>query len=171
MGKNLMVTYLKEIVYGGNDGIVTTFAIVAGFSGAQRDPANALPVFTVLLFGLSNLFSDGVSMALGNFLSSRSAENVTGNLRVRKAPLFTSIATFVSFIVFGFVPLTPYILWREKASFEMSIVATLLALISLGVVRWKAGRENIFRSIGEIVLLGGVAAAVAYMVGTMFDGI
>jgi len=166
-----MVTYLKEIVYGGNDGIVTTFAIVAGFSGAQRDPANALPVFTVLLFGFSNLFSDGVSMALGNFLSSRSAENDTGNLRVRKAPFFTSLATFVSFIMFGFVPLTPYIFWQEKASFEMSIIATLLALISLGIVRWRAGHENVVRSVGEIVLLGGVAAVVAYMVGTMFDGI
>ncbi|MGB2731859.1 MAG: VIT1/CCC1 transporter family protein, partial [Microgenomates group bacterium] len=29
-------TYLKEIVYGGSDGIVTTFAVVAGFAGAQQ---------------------------------------------------------------------------------------------------------------------------------------
>ena len=28
--------YLREIVYGGNDGIVTTFAVVAGFAGAQK---------------------------------------------------------------------------------------------------------------------------------------
>jgi VIT1/CCC1 family predicted Fe2+/Mn2+ transporter len=166
-----MVTYLKEIVYGGNDGIVTTFAIVAGFSGAQHDPATALPAFTVLLFGFSNLFSDGVSMALGNFLSNRSDVNPTNNKGIRTAPLFTSLATFISFISFGFVPLTPYIFWQEKANFKMSIVATLLALISLGIVRWKAGHENVVRSVGEIVLLGGVAAVVAYMVGAMFDGI
>jgi len=62
--------YLKEIVYGGIDGIVTTFAVVAGFSGAQSQLA-FLPVMTVLLFGSANLFADGISMALGSFLSNQ----------------------------------------------------------------------------------------------------
>jgi len=67
--------YLKEIVYGGNDGIVTTFAVVAGFTGAQA--GTSVPTFsylTVLLFGLANLFADGASMGLGNFLSVRSEQ-------------------------------------------------------------------------------------------------
>src|SRR3989338_7332916 len=64
-------TYLKEIVYGGNDGIVTTFAVVAGFTGANTS-LGSLGYMTVLLFGLANLFADGTSMGLGNFLSTRS---------------------------------------------------------------------------------------------------
>ncbi len=67
--------YLREIVYGGNDGIVTTFAVVAGFAGAQAQ-VQSIPLFTVLLFGFANLFADGVSMALGSFLSSRSSQDV-----------------------------------------------------------------------------------------------
>ena len=43
-------TYLKEIVYGGNDGIVTTFAIVAGFAGANLAVTSSLGFMTVLLF-------------------------------------------------------------------------------------------------------------------------
>lgn len=75
--RGAVATYLKEIVYGGNDGIVTTFAVVAGFSGAQLNNTS-IPTFsilTVLLFGLANLFADGASMGLGNFLSSRSEKN------------------------------------------------------------------------------------------------
>ncbi|MDP3941310.1 MAG: VIT1/CCC1 transporter family protein [bacterium] len=70
-------TYLKEIVYGGNDGIVTTFAVVAGFTGAQAG-ANVptFSILTVLLFGLANLFADGASMGLGNFLSLRAEKDV-----------------------------------------------------------------------------------------------
>lgn len=69
--------YLKEIVYGGNDGIVTTFAVVAGFAGAAEDPSrSAIPVVTVLLFGLANLFSDGLSMSLGSFLSLRADQDI-----------------------------------------------------------------------------------------------
>lgn len=69
-------TYLREIVYGGNDGIVTTFAVVAGFAGAQAQNIGSLPILAVLLFGFANLFADGTSMAMGNFLSTRSEQDV-----------------------------------------------------------------------------------------------
>lgn len=68
--------YLKEIVYGGNDGIVTTFAVVAGFAGASAGvQLGSLGYLTVILFGLANLFADGASMGLGNFLAIRSEQD------------------------------------------------------------------------------------------------
>ncbi len=77
--------YLREIVYGGNDGIVTTFAVVAGFAGAQQDPvASAVPVISVLLFGLANLFADGLSMGLGSFLSLRADQEVYRNEKAKE---------------------------------------------------------------------------------------
>ena len=68
-------TYLKEIVYGGSDGIVTTFAVVAGFAGAQQT-STTYPVIIVLLFGMANLAADGASMGLSNFLSLRSEKDL-----------------------------------------------------------------------------------------------
>lgn len=68
--------FLKEIVYGGNDGIVTTFAIVAGFAGAGAEGAAAVGGVAVLLFGLANLFADATAMGLGAFLSARSEQDV-----------------------------------------------------------------------------------------------
>lgn len=69
-----MSTYLKEIVYGASDGIVTTFAVVAGFAGAQQMDGN-LPLYIVLLFGFANLAADGTSMGLSSFLSLRSEQD------------------------------------------------------------------------------------------------
>jgi len=60
--------YLKSIVYGGLDGIITTFAVVAGVAGAQ------LSAGIVLILGFANLIADGISMAVGDYLSSK-AEN------------------------------------------------------------------------------------------------
>jgi VIT1/CCC1 family predicted Fe2+/Mn2+ transporter len=68
--------FLKQIVYGGNDGIVTTFAIVAGFAGASADGAAQIGALAVLVFGLANLFADAVSMGLGEFLSTRSQRDL-----------------------------------------------------------------------------------------------
>jgi vacuolar iron transporter family protein len=68
--------FLREIVYGGNDGIVTTFAVVAGFAGAAADGAAAVGAVAVLLFGLANLAADATAMGLGAFLSTRSARDL-----------------------------------------------------------------------------------------------
>ncbi len=68
--------FLKQIVYGGNDGIVTTFAVVAGFAGFGAEGAATVGGIAVLLFGLANLFADATAMGLGEFLSSRSEQDV-----------------------------------------------------------------------------------------------
>lgn len=225
----LFQTYLKEIVYGGNDGIVTTFAVVAGFTGAQSNNAASLSYLTVLLFGLANLFADGASMSLGNFLSLRSEKDVykvhqkkekdeiKGSKQMEKEetieilkmkgftsqqakklteiymtnekywlqfmmndelempnptnenPFLTALATFVAFSSFGIIPLIPYILLDNQANnFIYSSAATFFALILLGLLRWRITRINLLRTVSEIVLVGGTAAIIAYLVGTFF---
>lgn len=73
--------YLGQIVYGGNDGIVTTFAIVSSFAGAGGGNAARVGAIAVLLFGLANLFADAVAMGLGAYLSDRSQRAVFHNQR------------------------------------------------------------------------------------------
>lgn len=54
--------FVKAAVFGGLDGIITTFAVVASVAGAD------LPVEIVLVMGFANLLADGVSMAFGEFI-------------------------------------------------------------------------------------------------------
>lgn len=58
-------SYLRDWVYGGIDGAVTTFAIVAGVVGAQLSSG------IILILGIANLLADGLSMAAGNYLATR----------------------------------------------------------------------------------------------------
>ena len=58
--------YLKDIVFSANDGIITTFAVVAGVAGAEFGGG------VVIALGLANLFADGLSMAIGNYLGVKS---------------------------------------------------------------------------------------------------
>lgn len=223
-------TYLKEIVYGGNDGIVTTFAVVAGFAGAQNaQHVAAYSFLTVLLFGIANLFADGASMGLGNFLSLRSEQDlykqqkakeeyeILNNPEMEKAetkellmqkgftsaqaeqlveiyasnptywvqfmmdyelqlpnpegenPFFTGLATFAAFLIFGFIPLIPFIFVDNLSqAFIYSCGFTAFALILLGLLRWKITKESIMRSVGEIFAIGTVSASIAYIVGIFF---
>lgn len=62
--------YLGNMVYGGLDGIITTFAVVSGVVGANLAPE------VILILGLSNLLADGFSMATGAYLSAKSEQEV-----------------------------------------------------------------------------------------------
>lgn len=66
---------IHDIVYGAHDGIVTTFAVVAGTVGAD------LPDRIILVLGIANLLADGFSMGAGAFLSSRSEADQYARLR------------------------------------------------------------------------------------------
>jgi VIT1/CCC1 family predicted Fe2+/Mn2+ transporter len=59
---------LRDFVYGAIDGVVTTFAVVAGVAGA------GLATRVVLILGVANLAADGFSMAISNFIGARSEE-------------------------------------------------------------------------------------------------
>jgi VIT1/CCC1 family predicted Fe2+/Mn2+ transporter len=65
LAKESSQNYLRDFVYGGVDGTVTTFAVVAGTIGASLDPR------IVLILGVANLIADGFSMAASNFLGTR----------------------------------------------------------------------------------------------------
>jgi VIT1/CCC1 family predicted Fe2+/Mn2+ transporter len=57
--------YVKSIVFGGLDGIITTFAIVGAAAGAGQDWK------TVLVFGFANAVADAFSMGFGEFISGK----------------------------------------------------------------------------------------------------
>ncbi len=221
--------FLKEIVYGGNDGIVTTFAIVAGFAGAGAEGAAAVGGVAVLLFGLANLFADATAMGLGAFLSSRSEQDVYNATRAKElkeiaenpemerretieilrekgvseedavamtdilqrhpefmadfmmqyeigmadpsgdSPAMNGLATFLAFILFGSAPLIPYFLADPSMeTFWASLAASVLALVALGLLRWKVTNETVTRCVGETLLVGGLCGIVAFAVGLMF---
>ena len=59
---------MKDSIYGALDGIVTTFAIVSGVTGAN------LSAKIILILGFANLFADGISMSAGNYLGTKSEQ-------------------------------------------------------------------------------------------------
>lgn len=225
--------YIKEVIYGGVDGIVTTFAVVAGFSGAalSNDTTTELSFMIVLLFGLANLFADATSMGLGNFLSVRSEQDYYHKDRAKEAhwvkhkteheyqetitilmqrgykeddaiamaglyrknpeywtdfmmthelqladprgdnPIFTAFATFFSFIAFGSIPLLPFVLAQNTTAmtaFMYSIIGTFIALIILSILKWRVVGNSLWKSLFEVIAVGGTAAVVAFVVGTLF---
>ncbi|MFH1977750.1 MAG: VIT1/CCC1 transporter family protein [Candidatus Aenigmatarchaeota archaeon] len=70
--------YLKDWIYGALDGIITTFAVVSGVTGAS------LGFIIILILGFANLAGDGISMAVGNYLGIKSEKDYYNTERRRE---------------------------------------------------------------------------------------
>ena len=221
--------FIKSVIYGGLDGIITTFAVVAGVAGASLQPA------IVLILGFANLIADGISMAIGDYLSTRAEQEYEASERKREewevdnypegemtemvelyeskglskieakkivgilsknrkawidimmveelgivssdeSPLKNALATFLSFAIFGFIPLLTYVLGNfipllRARSFLFAGVLTGLTLFVLGALKTALTTRSWLRSGLEMLLVGGAAAAAAYGIGYVLSRI
>lgn len=165
--------YLPEFVYGGIDGVVTTFAIVAGTVGASLSPA------IVLILGFANLFADGFSMAVSNYLSTSSRldlERTSDIVASTKVPLMTALVTFVSFIAIGFVPMFSFVAAYfvpgiEPVQFHISAILTGIAFLFVGAVKGDFTGRSKIRSALQTFVIGSLAATIAYFVGEFLSSL
>ena len=220
--------YLSEFVYGGIDGCVTTFAVVAGSVGASLDSS------IIIILGFANLFADGFSMSIGAFLSTRSAiDNYNKHKNIEywevehlpekereeireiyqdkgfegelldqvvdkitedkdrwvdvmmkeelemaeesKSPLLIGLATLTSFILVGFIPLLIYVvdfIWEVQGQlFLYACLLTSIGFIFVGAMKSIVTKTHWVRDILNTLLLGALAAVVAYFVGDLIESI
>ncbi len=221
--------YIKSLIYGGLDGIITTFAVVAGVAGAS------LSAGIVLILGFANLIADGLSMAIGDYLSTK-AENEykeiereretwevenypegeiqemveiymhkgmteedaksvmaiiskykdawvdimmveeLGIIEDDESPLKNALVTFFSFAIFGFIPLVAYVFASfipifHTQTFVIASILTGLTLFALGALKVRVTGKNWFTSGFEMLIVGGIAATAAYLIGAVLSGL
>ena len=167
--------YLSEFVYGGIDGIITTFAVVAGSIGAGLSSA------VVLILGFANLFADGFSMAVSNYLSKKSIKELyRKNKHISslkpKSPKKSAIATFFAFVVMGFIPLISFVLALsiplvDNNKFLYSTILTAIAFLFVGGMKGHIVEKPVVKSALETLLIGGIAAIIAFFVGFLLRGL
>lgn len=154
--------YIRDMVFGANDGIITTFAVVSGVAGGS------LSDVAVLVIGAANLAADGASMGVGNFLAIRADERAreASDLPELEAyPWKHGVATLVAFVVVGAVPLLPYLMQVPAHRLRWSAAITLATMFGLGAIRAVVTNEVWWRSALETLALGTVVAAAAYTAG------
>lgn len=215
-------SYLTDAVLGAVDGVVTTFAVVAGVAGAE------LPVGVALVLGLANLLADGVSMALGNFLGTRSHVQLVARVRrseeehirvvpdgeiaelraifrrkglsgdtldavvraisqsretwvdtmlqdehglspTTRSPWRAGVVTFAAFVAVGAVPLLALLVasLAQVDAFAVSATLTGTAFATIGAIKGRIVGTSVLGSLLETLMLGGVAASIAYAVGVL----
>jgi VIT1/CCC1 family predicted Fe2+/Mn2+ transporter len=155
--------YIRELIYGANDGIITTFAVVAGVAGG------GLSLRAVLIVGAANLLADGLSMGVGNYLAIRAHEHVLeaqARPQEEAFPWRHGLATFMAFVAAGCMPLVPYMSPRLSIDrFVASVFLTMFALFMVGALRATISNVTWWRAGFEMFALGMLVAGVAFASG------
>jgi VIT1/CCC1 family predicted Fe2+/Mn2+ transporter len=159
--------YIRDIVYAANDGIVTTFAVVAGAQGAGLGRA------VVLALGFANLAADGLSMAVGNYLGIKSErETLMGSEYAERIETVHAAkhgaVTWIAFVVAGIVPLVAFFPAMDRSAARwISIVARAGMLFAVGSIRTVVTGRIWWRSGVEMLAVGALAAVAAWGAGHM----
>lgn len=161
--KDIFRHYLADIVYGGNDGIVTTFAVISGVVGAS------LTLQAMFVIAVVNLLADGFSMAASNFLAIRSKAEARGKTRGSIEPFRHALATFFSFVLFGAMPLFGFIGYASfyVDPFLLSSVLTAITMFILGALRSLVSHRRWYMTGLENLCIGAIAAIVAFYCGKL----
>jgi len=161
--KGTIKKYLSSIVYGGSDGAVSYFTLMAGAYGA------GLSIKMLIAIGVSNVVADAFSMATADYLSEDSKVNVTF-----KEEETSAIVTFISFILIGCFPLAPslYAYYTLPADatlplsmFILSTILTLVGFTYIGYLRGKILGRNIYRTVVQSIIICSISAVIAYYLG------
>lgn len=152
--------YARNFIFGVEDSLVSTVGLLSGvaFAGVSKQ--------IIILTGLILIFVEAFSMGIGSFLSEQSAKEfmARATLPIRRS-VTGGIIMFFSYLISGFIPLSPYIFVDAPSAFKISIFLSLVTLFSLGAIGAKIFKIKILRSALRMLIVGGIAITVGILVG------
>lgn len=213
--------FIREAVFGFNDGLVSTFGLTAGIVGALS--SNHL----VALAGLVNAIAGAISMSVGTYISTKSEEEILRReiaqekeeieknpkkelkelIQIYKAkgfkgrqldcvietishdkdlflktmvdeelgiadtnfknPVKASFVMFLFFVLGAIIPTFAYLVVSTTLAVSASAVFSLVALFLAGVFKSKLTKLDPVKAGIEMVIIGVIAAASAYIFGSL----
>ena len=160
--KRSFATYLRTAVFGVEDSLVSTVGLLSGIAvaGVSRS--------VILVTGFVLVFVEAFSMAVGSWLSENAADEYKSHADVPLRRSFDEGAVmFVSYFIFGFVPLAPYLMLEVSHAFPVSVAVSLVALFVLGAASGRISHASVAKNGMRMLVVGGLAIAVGVFVGEL----
>jgi VIT1/CCC1 family predicted Fe2+/Mn2+ transporter len=152
--------YLRSIIFGINDSLVSTVGFLAGISVA------GVPTSTIILTGIIYALVESFSMAMGDFLSEESAEEYISHSNVSDKPsIISAVLMFVSCVLASLIPLVPYIIFTADTALLASISLSVFSLFIVGMAGARFSRLPMLWRGARMALLGGAAIIMGVAIG------
>lgn len=153
--------YIHSGFFGVEDSLVSTTGALAGI--AISAPNKEVIIVTALVI----IAVESTSMAASEFISEQTEEDVE-KTKLPANPLISGLIIFLGYIIAGIIPLLPYLFLPHLQAIPVSIILALIGLFFLGIYKGKVSHKSPARSALEVLIIGGIAAAIGIVVGLIF---
>lgn len=154
--------YLRSIIFGFQDSLVSTTGVIAGVSAGTNNKE------LVILAGVVTIAVESLSMGAGQYMSEKTVHQMDKSGSHTDSLYVGGALMVISYFLGGLVPLIPIILFKLPVSATLSIGFALIGLFILGYLKAHIVKVNPFRSAIEIFVLGGAATLIGLVVGKLF---
>ncbi len=151
--------YLRSVIFGLQDGLVSTTGVVVGISVGAPNQA------VIILASFVAISVEASSMAAGEYSSEKAVHQMDKRHRHKDDLLMDAVLMFVSYFLAGMVPIMPFIILPVEIARFVSVIGALVALFAVGYFKGKIVQEKAFRSASEMLVIGGLATAIGLIVG------
>ena len=159
MFKKLHEDYLRSIVFGFHDALVSTTGVIVGVATGtgNRD--------IVILAGIITILVESLSMGVGQYMSEKAVHQMDKTGKHTDNLYLGGFLMTMSYFLGGLVPLTPMLFFDVTTAIAITILASLAGLFILGYLKAKLVDVNPLKSAVEILILGGITTAIGIVVG------
>lgn len=160
--KNIHENYLRSIIFGFQDALVSTTGAIAGVAIGSKDKN------LVILAGLVVITVEALSMGIGQYTSEKAVHQLDKTGKHTDNLYVGGILMTLSYFLGGLIPLTPILLLELPLSQILSVVFALCGLFALGFIKAKLVQVNPWKSAFEIFIFGGITTTLGILIGTIF---
>lgn len=151
--------YLRSVMFGLQDGLVSTTGVVVGISAGVSDKA------IIILAAFVAVSVEASSMAAGEYSSEKAVHQMDKRHRHKDDLLVDALLMFISYFLAGMVPILPFIFLPIELARFVSVAGALFALFAVGYFKGKLVKYKALRSAVEMFVIGGIATAIGLIVG------
>jgi vacuolar iron transporter family protein len=153
--------YVRSLMFGLQDGLVSTTGVVVGISSGVSDKS------IIILASLVAVTVEATSMAAGQYSSEKAVHQMDKTGKHTDSLVIGALIMFFSYLLGGLVPIIPTILFTQPLAKELAIILAFIGLFLVGYVKGHYVKIAPLRSAIELFVIGAFAAAVGLVVGNI----
>lgn len=152
----------RNFIFGVEDSLVSTVGLLSGIAAANTSRV------TIITTGIVLIFVEAFSMGIGSYLSEETSQQLSSHKKISHLTVLkAALVMFISYLLAGLIPLSPYLLITGPRTEIISILATLFSLVLLGIYSARRFHGNILSKALEMFVLGGLATLVGIVIGSL----
>jgi VIT1/CCC1 family predicted Fe2+/Mn2+ transporter len=153
--------YMRSLMFGLQDGIVSTTGVVVGISIGVEDKA------IVILAAFVAVMVEATSMAAGQYSSEKAVHQMDKTGKHTDSLIMGALIMFVAYLIGGMFSIIPTVIFNQPVARIVAVISAFSGLFLIGYLKGLFIEGSTIRSAVELFVIGGVATVIGLVVGVL----